>query len=171
MEGQVPKCLMKDVRISNHGNWRHIHWNALMSAYGESPFFEYYADDIRPFFEKEWTFLYDFNAEICAKMCELIDIEPHVEPTAGYMFSDEAEGMGIDDYRDAIRPKHSMPDPMFAPKRYYQVYEQRHGFQPNLSMLEVSPEIDFGRNFEQHTRPAVQHGHRERALSVDITAQ
>ena len=96
-QGQVPKCLMKDVRISNHGNWRHIHWNALMSAYGESPFFEYYADDIRPFFEKEWTFLYDFNAEICAKMCELIDIEPHVEPTAGYMFSDEAEGMGIGD--------------------------------------------------------------------------
>lgn len=136
-QGQVSKCLMKDVRISNHGNWRHIHWNALMSAYGESPFFEYYADDIRPFFEKEWTFLYDFNAEICAKMCELIDIEPHVEPTAGYMFSDEAEGMGIDDYRDAIRPKHSMPDPMFAPRRYYQVYEQRHGFQPNLSILDL----------------------------------
>ena len=38
--GLPPKCLMKDVRISDHGNWRHIHWNALMSAYGESPFFE-----------------------------------------------------------------------------------------------------------------------------------
>lgn len=49
---QALKCLMKDVRISDHGNWRHLHWNALMSAYGESPFFEYYADDIRPFFER-----------------------------------------------------------------------------------------------------------------------
>ena len=46
--------LIKDVRISDHGNWRHLHWNALVSAYGESPFFEYYQDDIRPFFEKRW---------------------------------------------------------------------------------------------------------------------
>ena len=43
------KCEMKDVRISDHDNWRHQHWNALLSAYGESPFFEYYQDDIRPF--------------------------------------------------------------------------------------------------------------------------
>ena len=46
------KTLMKDIRISDHGNWRHLHWNALLSAYGESPFFIYYADDIRTFFEK-----------------------------------------------------------------------------------------------------------------------
>ena len=38
----TPKCLMKDVRISDHGNWRHIHWNALVAAYRNSPFFEYY---------------------------------------------------------------------------------------------------------------------------------
>ena len=85
---QQGKCLMKDVRISDHGNWRHLHWNALMSAYGESPFFEFYADDIRPFFERKWTFLYDFNAEICAKMCELIGFEPAIEPTTEYIPAD-----------------------------------------------------------------------------------
>ena len=53
--------LIKDLKVSDHGNWRHLHWNALQSAYGESPFFEYYQDDIRPFFEKRWTFLLDFN--------------------------------------------------------------------------------------------------------------
>ena len=42
--------LIKDIRISDHGNWRHLHWNALQSAYGESPFFEYYQDDLLPFF-------------------------------------------------------------------------------------------------------------------------
>ena len=47
------KCEMKDIRISDHGNWRHLHWNALLSAYGESPFFEFYADDIAPFFERK----------------------------------------------------------------------------------------------------------------------
>ena len=51
------KVAMKDVRISDHGNWRHLHWNALTSAYGESPFFEYYEDDIRPFFEKQHRFV------------------------------------------------------------------------------------------------------------------
>ena len=50
------------VRISDHGNWRHLHWQALQSAYGESPFFEYYEDDLRPFFtEHNWEFLMDFN--------------------------------------------------------------------------------------------------------------
>ena len=47
-----PSALMKDIRISDHGNWRHLHWNALCSAYGESPFFDYYQDDIRPFFRE-----------------------------------------------------------------------------------------------------------------------
>ena len=39
------KCLIKDIRITEHGNWRHLHWNALVSAYNSTPFFEYYRDD------------------------------------------------------------------------------------------------------------------------------
>jgi len=46
------KCLTRDIRISDHDNWQHMHWNAIVSAYGSSPFFEYYQDDIIPFFEK-----------------------------------------------------------------------------------------------------------------------
>ena len=30
------KCVMKDVRISDHGNWRHVHWNAFVAAYKHS---------------------------------------------------------------------------------------------------------------------------------------
>ena len=77
------KCPMKDVRISDHGNWKHLHWNALMSAYGESPFFEFYTDDIRPFFEKQWKYLYDFNWEITEKVCELLDLRRHAVMTSG----------------------------------------------------------------------------------------
>ena len=43
------KCLMRDIRISDHGNWRHQHWNALEAAYRHTPFFQYYEDDFRPF--------------------------------------------------------------------------------------------------------------------------
>ena len=129
---------MKDIRISDHANWRHVHWNALLSAYGESPFFEYYQDDIRPFFEKKYEFLFDFNMETTEKMIELLDIRPKISITEAYIQSKELkEEDEIKDFRDAIRPKKPLPDAEFAPKRYYQVYEQKHGFLPNMSILDL----------------------------------
>lgn len=126
----------RDVRISDHGNWRHLHWYALMSAYNESPFFEYYADDLHPFFECRWEFLYDFNMEICNKVCELLDIHPHVDSTMEYVANTKLD-MGIADFREAIAPKHPVPDKDFTPRRYYQVYEHKYGFLPNLSILDL----------------------------------
>ena len=167
---------IKDIRISDHGNWRHLHWNALVSAYGESPFFEYYQDDIRPFFEKRWDYLLDFNEAIRCKMCELLDIQPKVSFTEkftvnGSQFTDDysaaadKEGLAskstvnrqlstvnckpstvnrqlstvnqIQDFREAINPKHPQPDPNFEPKPYYQVYAAKHGFLANLSVLDL----------------------------------
>lgn len=124
--------LIKDIRISDHGNWCHLHWNALQSAYGESPFFEYYQDDFRPFFTERWEFLYDFNEAIRTKVCELIDIQPRVSDTEAFDASP-----AIPDFRQAINPKHPEPDPDFTPKPYYQVYQQKHGFLPNLSILDL----------------------------------
>ena len=174
---------MKDIRISDHANWRHVHWNALLSAYGESPFFEYYQDDIRPFYEKKYEFLFDFNMEITEKMIELLDIRPKISITDEYILSKERKGeneelkgeyeafcgitdhkvqssnlkvqssnlkvqssnlkvqskdvQSIVDFRDAIRPKKPLPDAEFTPQRYYQVYEQKYGFQPNMSILDL----------------------------------
>ena len=81
---EEPKCPMKDIRISDHGNWRHLHWNAIESAYNSTPFFEYYKDDFRPFYEKKYEFLTDFNEELCRLVCELIDIQPAIERTKEY---------------------------------------------------------------------------------------
>ena len=148
---------MKDIRISDHANWRHVHWNALLSAYGESPFFEYYQDDIRPFYEKKYEFLLDFNMETMEKMIELLDIRPKISMTDRYVLSEERrvkseefnsleEKLNIQhstfnteysDFRETIRPKHPLPDPEFIPRCYYQVYERKHGFQPNMSILDL----------------------------------
>ena len=146
---------MKDIRISDHANWRHVHWNALLSAYGESPFFEYYQDDIRPFYEKKYEFLFDFNMEITEKMIELLDIRPKISITNEYFLSEERkvkseefnsftnhkveskEVQNIVDFREAIRPKKPLLDAEFESKRYYQVYEQKFGFQPNMSILDL----------------------------------
>lgn len=149
------KCEMRDIRISDHGAWRHLHWNALASAYGESPFFEFYADDLRPFFEKRWQFLLDYDLAITEKMCELLDIHPTLRRTDEYVKlsvsadcdktqnssfpSDEIAENGAcwADYREVIRPKHPLPDADFCPRPYYQVYKQKFGFLPNLSILDL----------------------------------
>ena len=134
----LSKTSIKDVRISNHGKWRTEHWNALQSAYGESPFFEFYEDDIRPFFENRWEYLLDFNMAITEKMCELLDIHPHIELTSSYQNSlPFGEGWGETDFRTVIHPKHPQEDSDFSPKPYYQVYKERLGFLPNLSILDL----------------------------------
>ena len=130
-----PLSSLKDIRISDHGNWRHLHWNALQSAYGDSPFFMYYEDDLRPFFEQRWDYLFDFNEAIREKICELLDIHPVVHYTESFI--NPSSLTSLHDFREAITPKHPAPDPDFTPRRYYQVYEAKHGFQPNLSILDL----------------------------------
>lgn len=132
----TPKCPMKDIRISDHGNWRHLHWNAIESAYNNTPFFEYYKDDFRTFYEKKYEFLFDFNEELCRLVCELIDIHPVIERTAEYKMEftvDEA------DFREIIHPKKDFrtADTAFVPQPYYQVFESKLGFLPNLSIIDL----------------------------------
>ena len=130
------KCQTKDIRISDHGNWRHLHWNALVSAYNMSPFFEYYADDFAPFYEKKYEFLFDFNEELCRLVCELIDIHPVIERTAEYKMEFTADEA---DFREIIHPKKDFrtADTAFVPQPYYQVFESKRGFLPNLSIIDL----------------------------------
>lgn len=79
------KTDVADLMVSEHGRWRHIHWNALCSAYGESPFFEYYADDIQPFFEQKEETLLAYHQRINTLMCRLLDIEPAIEYTDAFV--------------------------------------------------------------------------------------
>lgn len=127
------KTAMRDVRISDHGNWRHLHWNALESSYGKSPFFEYYADDLRPFFERRWEFLFDYNEEIRQKVCELLQIDAKVSYSSAF-FAPEALPETTRDLRPLAEP--SLLDALPCTP-YYQVFAQRQGFIPNLSILDL----------------------------------
>ena len=127
----------KDLRISDHNQWRRVHWNALQSAYSESPFFDYYADDIRPFFEKKYEFLIDFNEAIRQTICELLDIHPKVEYTTSFHSPLTPHPSPLTDFRDVINAKHPQADADFQPRRYWQVFEGKHGFQANLSILDL----------------------------------
>lgn len=138
------KILTKDLRISDHNQWRRVHWNALQSAYSESPFFDYYADDLRPFFERKYEFLIEFNEAIRQKVCELIDIHPNVSYSTEFTSDTNPQTStprhqpsDIADFRVIINAKHPLPDADFTPRSYWQVFQHKHGFLPNLSILDL----------------------------------
>lgn len=134
------KSLMKDLRISDHGNWRHLHWNALEASYGKSPFYEYYADDLRPFYERKWEYLIDYNEALQEKMFELLDIEVKTKRTTHFVTlpdKDNAAAVlqeGFNDLRHLAEPSALLNLP-FTP--YYQVFASRHGFTPHLSIVDL----------------------------------
>lgn len=90
-------------------------------------------------------FLLDFNMAINEKVCELLDIAPQLSFTTSYGVPSEGDEALVKechkaivtDYRDAIRPKHPLLDDSFTPRPYYQVYQQKFGFLPNLSILDL----------------------------------
>lgn len=122
---------MKDIRISDHGNWQHLHWNALLSAYNSTPFFIYYEDDFRPLYEKKHVFLHDFNEALRNLVSRLIGIDTPVSYTSEYV---KQPLPGVADLRESIHPKRPSD---FRAAPYYQVFEEKHGFQPNLSIVDL----------------------------------
>lgn len=134
---KTEKCLTKDIRIASHGNWQHLHWNALISAYNSTPFFEYYQDYFYPFYHKKYDFLFDFNEELRILICNLLDIDSKsINLTREY----KKEFTNYDkDFRDIIHPKRDWKilDPAFSPTPYYQIFAPKFGFIPNLSIIDL----------------------------------
>ena len=135
-KGMGRGCSIREVLVSEHGNWRHQHWEALKSAYGMSPFFDYYQDDIRPFFDEEvfkannWQRLFDYNLAIMRKMLDLIGIEKEIKESLPP--TPPQGGRAV----NAI-PARQLGLISSSPVPYYQTFQRRHGFIPNLSILDL----------------------------------
>lgn len=130
-QGASEQCPIRDVRISDHDNWRTRHWQTLRSCYGLSPYFEYYADDIYPFYTKRYPFLFDFNWELTQTIANLMHLSISMEVTEQFIVDYE------EDYRFSLRPKKSLTDPSFVPAPYYQLFVSRDSFVPNLSIFDL----------------------------------
>ncbi|HET6991846.1 MAG TPA: WbqC family protein, partial [Bacteroidia bacterium] len=126
---------MNEMRIDYDGIWQRQHWQSIRSAYGNSPFFDFYADYFSPFYEKKiWEKLTDYNSELIKLSLKLLKMNSKIELTSEYFRSFE----NCADYRELISPKKTIEDdPEFIPKRYVQVFEERHGFIPNLSIIDL----------------------------------
>jgi hypothetical protein len=135
LEKRNKRQAVKDTRISYEYEWQTLHWRSLESCYRRSPFFEYYEDDFFPFFEnKKFNFLVDLNEAIQQEVLTLLKLKPNYTFTSEYKSSYE----NADDFRQHISPKGSpAEDASFEPKPYSQVFEPRHGFLPDLSIVDL----------------------------------
>ena len=127
------KMAMRDVRISEHGNWRHQHWNAIVSAYRKSPFFEYYADDFAHFYEERDGFLMDFNLRLHSVVSELLGLQREVR----FLSENRADAAGVVDLRRIAEPKALETIDEVALQPYYQVFAGRNGFIHSLSIVDL----------------------------------
>ena len=130
VKSSSPKQLMKDVRISDHGEWRRQHWNALESAYMNSPFFMYYQDDFRPFYENKYEFLIDFNTELTLLIMKLAGMDRPIKLTESY----GKNGENLTDLRQMADPGTDEP---LECRPYWQVFKEKYGFLANLSAVDL----------------------------------
>jgi len=129
--GGIGHTKMKDMRISYDAGWQRLHWMSLQTAYRSSAYFEYYEDDFAPFYQQRFEWLFDFNEAQLTLLLRLMKTEKEVGHTTGY----RADYPPATDFRQVIHPKKEPATN--AVKPYYQVFENKHGFIADLSIVDL----------------------------------
>jgi len=139
---------IKDIKIDYTQPWHRLHWRSIESAYNSSPFFLYFRDYLEPFYEKKYNFLIDLNTELLHVLIKLSGIISDVKFTENYIEPDEK----INDFRNCISPKSKTPTISSFPQ-YTQVFGDKHGFIPNLSIIDLL--FNEGKMCKEYLRPPV----------------
>lgn len=125
----LKECPIDEVTMANEEGWKKNHWRSITSAYGQSPFFEFYEEDLVKLFNTGETNLLNFNTECLRLIFKLLKLPLSLDMTDEY-----AEMAGVQDFRNRFHPKITSTE-VFP--RYYQVFENRHGFKANLSIIDL----------------------------------
>ncbi len=128
--GKKGRQLYKDVRIENDFEWQTLHWRSLETAYRTSPFFEYYEDELIHLFEKKREFLLDFNYECMQAINDCLQLDLSFSKTKEFIKEPE----DVIDLRALINAKKEKNHDL---ESYTQVFTEKHGFIPNLSILDL----------------------------------
>ncbi|GAL81411.1 hypothetical protein JCM19274_1638 [Algibacter lectus] len=120
----------RDVKIFNEEKWQSLHWKSLLSAYRTSPFFEYYEDELQPLFEMKTDFILDFNLKCFETITECLQLDVHTSKTEIY----QETPTDTSDFRFLVHAKKEQPQNF---ESYTQVFNNKHGFIPNLSILDL----------------------------------
>lgn len=131
-EGVAGKLRWSDIGISRHGQWWHVVAETLASAYGRTPFFEFYIDRFRPFFSADTPDRFTDVASLCRSADSAVRAVLGLDNDIVYKseVSDEDAPSDKSDTSDLIHPPVSVIE-------YYQVRHDRFGFVANLSILDL----------------------------------
>ena len=135
-KGKNEQQKIRDVEIAYKESWQNQHWMSIRSAYGNAPYFEFYAEELESVVKNETAGLFDYNLMILKKLLELIGVQVKLSFTETWVAKFNAP---IDDLRNNIHPKahRAKDDPHFSPMKYPQVFEEKSGFLSNLSILDL----------------------------------
>lgn len=122
------KTAMEQVKISYAENWQAHHWKSIKSAYKNSPFFDYYEELLLPLFLEEVDTLKNLNLKILSSVKQCLQLSCET------LLNQEFKAYTDNDLRLNIHPK---KNPTLQLPRYIQVFEERHGFHKNLSILDL----------------------------------
>lgn len=131
--GRNNKQLLKDVRISYSENWQQQHWKGIVSSYAKSPFFEYYQAPIEQLIKKNHSFLIDKNMEILLWLNKVLGLKNQIGLSTEYYTTAPCN---TTDYRQRWMPN-NYQDIANSSKKYYQMFEEKLGFQKNASILDL----------------------------------
>ena len=131
-KGKNEQQLITKVRISYDRPWFASHWNTIKSAYGRAPYFEHYGDALRKILYAQHTFLFELNIAILHWLINSIGLKMNVH-------SKKYQKIVLDaiDMRELIHFKTDNIDVNFRAKSYFQVFDDRQDFEPNLSVIDV----------------------------------
>ncbi len=121
--------LTREVKIENKFHWQRDHWRSLKVAYQSSPFFEFFEDNLHSLYHTAHEFLQDFNLACHTRILDCLQLEKEIHHTASY----EKEPLQKD-LRHLVKAK---KEPQFDLTPYHQLFGDKHGFLPNLSILDL----------------------------------
>lgn len=131
IKGSKYHTKVKDVRISYDFKWQRLHWLSLESCYRNSPYFEFYEDGLAHFYNTKYDFLFDYNLEILHWVFKQLKKTPELAFTTEYTKEIAPEK----DYREkSLFKELEISQPA---KPYVQVFEDRNGFLPNMSIVDL----------------------------------
>ncbi|MBO9572889.1 MAG: WbqC family protein [Chitinophagaceae bacterium] len=131
--GRSQKTLMKDVTIDNKENWRARHWKTITSCYNKSPWFDHYRDELEQLYSSKPELLIEWNQECFKWVCDKMSIKTSWSLSSSYIR--EYNKNEFKDWRNHLVPN-TLNKLYPLSKRYPQVFEERHGFITNLSILD-----------------------------------
>ena len=125
-----------EVRVDWSTPWLVRTQRALDAAYYTSAYYEYYRDDLFAVMDARPERLWDWNLSLVRFLMEKTGVASVLTPTSSFVVPSETVP---DDFRYTIHPKR--PDGVLSSlgldRPYYQVFADRFGFMPNLSVLDL----------------------------------